>query len=37
MIYYELVKVTINAFGLTKLTINLVVQYDGLPNAITSH
>ena len=34
MVYYKLVKVTINAFGLIKEIINMVVRHYGLPNSI---
>lgn len=36
MIYYEPVKITINAFSLAKVIIDVVVQYYGLPNSIIS-
>ena len=36
MVYYKPVKVTINAPGLAKVIINVVVQYYGLPNSIIS-
>ena len=34
MIYYELVKVTINALKLPKVIIKMVVQHHGLPDSI---
>ncbi len=36
MIYYELVKVTINASALAEVIIEAVVRYHGLPNSIVS-
>ena len=36
IVYYELVKVTINAPELAKVIINIVVQHHGLPNFIIS-
>ena len=36
MIYYKLVKVTINVPGLTKVIIKVVVQYHGLSDSIVS-
>ena len=36
MVYYKLVKVTINAPGLAKVIIDVVVQHYGLPNSIIS-
>ena len=32
MVNYELVKVTIDALGLTEVIIVVIVQYHGLPN-----
>ena len=34
MVYYEPIKITINAPGLGKIIINVVVRYYGLPNLI---
>lgn len=34
MIYYKPVKVTINAFGLAKVILDVLVQYHGLLNSI---
>ena len=36
MVYYELVKVTINAPGLAEVIINVVVRHHGLPNSIVT-
>lgn len=36
MVYYEPVKVTINAFTLAKVIINIVVGYHDLLNSIVS-
>ena len=36
MVYYKLVKITINALGLAKLIIDAVIQYLGLPDSIIS-
>ena len=36
MVYYEPVKVTINAPGLAEVIIGVVVQYHGLPDSIIS-
>ena len=33
MVYYKLVKVTINALGLAEIIINMVVRHHGLPNS----
>ena len=37
MVYYEPVKVTINALGLAKVIINIVMQHHGLPDSIISN
>ena len=34
MVYYKLVKVTINTLGLAKVIVNIIVQYYNLPNLI---
>ena len=36
MIYYELVKVTINTSGLAKVILDVLVQHHGLLNSIVS-
>ncbi len=36
MVYYELVKVTIDAFGLAEVILDMVVRYQGLPDSIVS-
>ncbi len=36
MVYYELVKITIDALGLTEIILDMVVQHHGLPNSIVS-
>ena len=36
MVYYELVKVTIDTPGLAEVILNVVVRYHGLPNSIMS-
>lgn len=36
IVYYELVKVTIDAHGLAKVIINTLVQYHGLLDSIMS-
>lgn len=37
MIYYEQVKVTINAVALAKVILDMVVQYHGLSNSIVTN
>ena len=37
MVYYKLVKVTINASGLAEVIINVVVKYHGLPDSIVTN
>lgn len=37
MIYYELVKIIIDALGLAKIILDVVVRYHGLPNSIVSN
>ena len=37
MVYYEPVKVTIDALGLAKVIIDVVVQYYGLPDLIVTN
>ena len=37
MVYYELVKITINNLGLAEVIINVVVQHDGLSNSIITN
>ena len=37
MVHYKPVKVTINALGLAKVIINVVVKNLGLPNLIVTH
>ena len=37
MVYYEPVKVTIDALGLAKVILNVVVCYHGLPNSIVTN
>lgn len=34
MVYFELVKVTIDAFDLTKVILNVVMQHHSLSNSI---
>ena len=34
MVYYEPVKITIDAPGLAEVIINVVIQHHGLPNSI---
>ena len=34
MVYYELVKITIDALGLTKVILQVVVRYHGLLDSI---
>lgn len=34
MVYYELVKVTINALGLAKIILNIVIRHHNLPDSI---
>lgn len=34
MIYYKLVKITINTSGFTKVIIDIVIKYHGLPDSI---
>ncbi len=36
IVYFELVKVTIDTPGLAKVVLNIVVQYHGLPDSIMS-
>lgn len=36
MVYYEPIKVTINALGLAEVIINVVMHHDGLRNSIVS-
>ena len=36
MVYYKLVKVTIDAPGLAEVIINVVVRHHGLPNSIVT-
>ena len=36
MVYYELIKISINAPRLVKLIIDLVIFYHGLPNSIVT-
>ena len=36
MVYYEIVKVTIDALGLAEVILDVVVRQHGLPNAIVS-
>ena len=36
MVYYEPVKITIDAAGLAKVIINIVVRHYGLPNSIVT-
>ena len=36
MVYYEIVKVTNNAFGLVEIILEVVVQHYGLRNSIVS-
>ena len=37
IVYYELVKVTINAHGIAEVIIDVVVRYHRLPDSIVSH
>ena len=37
MVYYEQVKVTINAPGLAKIIINIVMRHHDLPNSIVTN
>ena len=37
IVYYELVKITINTPGLAKVIFNMIVQYYGLFNSIMSN
>ena len=37
MIHYKLVKVTINALGLARIIINIVVRHHGLPDSIITN
>lgn len=37
MVYYKLVKITINAANLAKVIINTVLRHYGLPNSIVNH
>lgn len=37
MIYYKLVKVTINGVGLTKVNIDVIMRYYGFPQLIISY
>ena len=36
MIYYKLVKITINALGLAEIIIDVVVYYHSFPNSIVT-
>ena len=37
MVYYKLIKVTINALSLAKVIINMVVKHHGLLNSIVTN
>lgn len=37
IVYYELVKVIIDAAGLAEVIINMLIQYHGLPYSIISN
>lgn len=36
IVYYELVKITIDALGLAKVILNVIVWHHGLPDSIIS-
>ena len=36
MVYYKLIKITINILGLSKVIINMIVQYYDLSNTIVT-
>ena len=37
MIYYESIKISINALNLAKVIINIVIRYHGLPDSIITN
>ncbi len=37
MVYYELVKVTIDALGLAEVILDIIVRHHGLPDSIVSN
>ncbi len=36
MVYYELIKVTIDTLGLAEVIINMIVHYHGVPESIVT-